>query len=227
MIALLLVTMGETQIHLGLSRAHSGEGGFFLALPSEVASAHGPGPEASIGGSRPPASEQVNHSPGEERRRGNIVAEPRQVTYCGLYCGLCAQGSRIPKQASALRESMRREAWDRWGQEIPRFKEFWAFLDWLVASEAGCNCREEKCGPPTCGIRRCAQGKGVNVCPFCDEYPCRWIAGLAKGYVNLLADGKRMTEIGLERWVEEQEARKTTGFAYVDIRCHPYEIPDT
>ena len=57
------------------------------------------------------------------------MAEPRQVTYCGLYCGLCAQGSRIPKQASALRESMRREAWDRWGQEIPRFKEFWAFLD--------------------------------------------------------------------------------------------------
>jgi len=44
--------------------------------------------------------------------------------------------------------------------------------------------------------------------------------------VNLLADGKRLTEIGLERWVEEQEERKATGFAYVDIRCHRYEVPD-
>jgi len=26
-----------------------------------------------------------------------------------------------------------------------------------------------------------------------------------------------MTEIGLARWIEEQEARKATGFAYVDI----------
>jgi len=58
------------------------------------------------------------------------------------------------------------------------------------------------------------------------RYPCHRIAGLAKGHVNLLAEGKRMTEIGLDRWVEEQEERKATGFAYVDIRCHPYEVPD-
>jgi len=50
--------------------------------------------------------------------------------------------------------------------------------------------------------------------------------GIAKGYVNLLADGRRMTDIGMERWIEEQEARKATGFSYVDIRCYPYEIPD-
>jgi hypothetical protein len=42
----------------------------------------------------------------------------------------------------------------------------------------------------------------------------------------LLADGKRMAEIGLDRWIEEQEARKATGFCYTDIRCQPYEVPD-
>lgn len=150
----------------------------------------------------------------------------RQVTYCGLYCGLCAQCNRIPRRAGALRESMQKEAWDLWGREIPRFEEFWAFLNWLVDSEAKCSCRGGKCGPPFCGIRKCAQQKGVDACPFCDEYPCHRIEGLAKGYVNLLADGKRMTEIGLDRWIEEQEARKATGFSYVDIRCHPYEVPD-
>lgn len=150
----------------------------------------------------------------------------RQVTYCGLYCGLCAQGNRIPKRAAALRESMQKEAWDQWGQEIPRFQEFWEFLNRLVDSEANCSCRDGTCGYPFCGIRKCAQEKSIDVCPFCDDYPCHRIEGLAKGYVNLIADGKRMTEIGLERWIKEQEARKATGFAYVDIRCYPYEVPD-
>ena len=30
----------------------------------------------------------------------------------------------------------------------------------------------------------------------------------------------------LARLREEQEARRATGFCYVDIRCHPYEVPD-
>jgi len=151
----------------------------------------------------------------------------KSVTYCGLYCGLCAQANRIPKRAAALRESMQKEGWDRWGTEIPRFRDFWQFLDGLVRAEAESGCRGGKCGPPLCGIRKCAQTKGVEVCPFCGDYPCRRIEGLAKGYVNLLADGKRMVEIGLERWIEEQEARKATGFCYVDIRCHPYDVPES
>ncbi|MEW6106136.1 MAG: NAD-dependent epimerase/dehydratase family protein [Bacillota bacterium] len=37
-------------------------------------------------------------------------------------------------------------------------------------------------------------------------------------YPLLLADGRRMREIGLEKWVAEQEARDATGFAYADVR---------
>lgn len=149
----------------------------------------------------------------------------KHVTYCGLYCGLCAQGGRIPKQAAALRDTMRREGYEYWGAEIPGFREFWRFLDHLADSGPRCSCREGVCGPPFCAIRTCAPAKGVEVCAFCDEYPCRRILGIAKGYVTLLADGARMREIGLARWIEEQEERKATGFAYADIRCHPYDIP--
>jgi len=35
-----------------------------------------------------------------------------------------------------------------------------------------------------------------------------------------------MRAIGLESWIAEQEERRKTGFAYCDIRCQPYEIPD-
>lgn len=149
----------------------------------------------------------------------------KQVTYCGLYCGLCSQSNRTPKQASALRDTMRKDGWEHWGRQIPRFEEFWQFLDGLAEGEGKCSCRSGKGGPPFCGIRKCAAGKGVDSCPFCDQYPCHRIEGLAKGYVNLIPDGKRMKEIGLDLWIEEQEARKATGFCYVDIRCYPYEVP--
>jgi hypothetical protein len=153
------------------------------------------------------------------------MANLRLVTYCGLYCGLCSSCSRTPKQAGALRDTLRRDGIEHWGTDFPDFKEFWRFLNGVAESGSRCSCREGTCGPPFCTIKKCAPEKGVDVCAFCDQYPCERILGLAKGYVTMLADGKRMKEIGLDRWIEEQEKRRATGFIYADIRCEPYEIP--
>jgi hypothetical protein len=149
-----------------------------------------------------------------------------QVTYCGLYCGLCTQRNRIPRKAGELRETMRKEGWDYWATAQDGFDAFWAFLNKLADMEEECSCRLGKCGPPFCGIRKCAREKGIEVCAFCDEYPCYRIEGLAKGYVNLLADAARMREKGIEAWIDEQEERRKTGFAYSDIRYRPYEVPN-
>ena len=46
------------------------------------------------------------------------------------------------------------------------------------------------------------------------------------GYPTLIADGKRIKKIGIDAWIEEQEERVKTGFAYADIRCYPHEVPD-
>lgn len=153
------------------------------------------------------------------------MTDLRLVTYCGLYCGLCTERGRIPRQAAALRELMSKEGYETWGSDMPGFKEFWSFLEGLSDPDRTClGCRQGG-GPPFCGIRKCAQRRGVEVCGFCAEYPCERILTLGKGYPTLVADGQRMREIGLERWIEEQEERAKTGFAYVDIRCHPYDIP--
>jgi hypothetical protein len=148
----------------------------------------------------------------------------KMVTYCGLYCGLCTQINRIPRMARDLRETMHKEGYDSWAVEMPGFNEFWKFLGDLMEMQSKCSCRENTCGPPFCGIRKCAEKKDIDVCVFCEEYPCGKILGIAKGYPTLLADGKRMKDIGLEAWIKEQEERAKTGFAYLDIRCHPYEI---
>ncbi len=120
---------------------------------------------------------------------------------------------------------MAKDGYDAWGAELSGFRDFWEFLGDLCDPDKACpGCRQQG-GPPFCSIRKCARQRGIDVCVFCDEYPCRRIEGIAKGYPTLIADGKRMKEIGLEPWIAEQEERAKTGFAYVDIRCHPYEVP--
>ena len=121
---------------------------------------------------------------------------------------------------------MKKEGWEYFGGEQTNFKEFWAFLNKLAEMGPGCSCRSGKCGPPFCVIRKCVQEKGIDACPFCDEYPCNRVLGIAQGYVTMLADGKRMKEKGLDVWIEEQEERRKTGFAYADIRNYPYSVPD-
>ncbi len=154
------------------------------------------------------------------------MAELRLVTYCGLYCGLCAERGRIPRQASALKESMAKEGYEFWGKELPRFTEFWDFLGGLCDPDQACpGCRQDG-GPPFCAIRKCARERQIEICISCEEYPCKRVLGIAKGYPTLIADGQRMGEIGIEAWVQEQEERAKTGFAYVDIRCYPYEVPE-
>jgi len=102
------------------------------------------------------------------------------------------------------------------------FEPLWRFLEGLAESEFSCSCREGTRGPPLCSIRKCAPEKGVDACPFCDGYPYERILGLAKDYVMMLADGKRMKEIGLDRWIDEQEERRTTGFASYPMRAAWY-----
>jgi len=147
------------------------------------------------------------------------------VTYCGLYCGLCSQLNRVPRQARALQETMKKDGWESFGHYQKDFDQFWVFLERVVESETRCGCRKDTCGPP-CGIKKCARESGVETCPFCAKYPCERILGIAKGYPTMLADAKRMKDKGIDVWVQEQEERRKTGFAYVDIRCYPYEVAD-
>lgn len=154
------------------------------------------------------------------------MTDLKVVTYCGLYCDLCGGRSRIPHRAQKLRDSMVEEGYESWGNEISGFTPFWTFLNNVCDPEKACpGCRQGG-GPPFCSIRKCAQERKVDVCAFCQDYPCRKINELARGYPTLIADGKRIREIGIDTWIEEQKKRANTGFIYADIRCYPYSVPD-
>lgn len=148
------------------------------------------------------------------------------VAHCGLYCGVCAHRNRIPGRARSLQDAMRKEGYDFWGNDIPGFDAFWKFPGDLARSEESCTCRGGHFGPPFFVIRKCATSQGIALCPLCDEHSCHRVRGIAGGYPTLLADGARMKERGLEAWIAAQEQRAKTGFAYADIRVHPYGIPE-
>lgn len=142
------------------------------------------------------------------------------VAYCGIYCGNCAQRVRVPRQSSELRKTLHEEGFDDFYQYVPEMREsfpaFWKFLGEL--SEFDCSCRGGGGGPPDCEIRECARKRGIDVCPDCDDYPCRSIERLAQRYPLLIPDGKRMIEIGYSRWIDEAEERGRRGFCYSDSR---------
>jgi hypothetical protein len=142
-----------------------------------------------------------------------------EVTFCGLYCGLCAGRRRIPHQAATLRQTLSQEGYDSGyfdilGLEIV-FATFWDGLNCL-ADRPCPGCRAGG-GNPGCEIRACAQERGVLACPLCADYPCIQL-DILKNYPLRPADGQRMQAIGIERWIAEQEARAKCGFAYTDVR---------
>lgn len=146
---------------------------------------------------------------------GNV----RDMTYCGLYCKLCATKSRIPQTATALRDTLAGDGWEDYGEYIvPDFMQFWATLNRLADFDKTCPDCRGGCGDPGCNIRKCATDREVELCPFCEQYPCKHISELAQRYPNLIGDGERLKKIGVEAWIEEQEERCRTGFCYCDIR---------
>ena len=145
------------------------------------------------------------------------------VTYCGLYCKLCDNLARIPQQASSLHKTLQKAGWEHFGPQLMSgFKEFWAGLEQLSQADPDFEgCRGGKCGNPDCSIRKCAQSRKVEFCPSCEDYPCKHIHELSRQYPNLIGDGKRLVEVGLGQWSQEQEERCEAGFCYCDIR---YEV---
>ena len=143
----------------------------------------------------------------------------QEVTFCGLYCRLCTSRTRIPQQAAALRETLRKEGYDQGYFDTPGladvFPSFWQGLNILVSSPCpGCRAGG---GYPGCPIRLCARERAVTVCADCPDYPCERLAMLSH-YPTLRADNEHLRQIGLERWIEEQEERARCGFCYADVR---------
>jgi hypothetical protein len=136
------------------------------------------------------------------------MEEFRYDTYCGLYCGAC----EIMDAYRAGIESGRTPQWD----DLPA--SFTGHIPHAEIKCHGCKSDDVFAGCRTCPIRACALKKGIlGTCRDCRKYPCMiyaafkvvwWLRKLGKKLPHWRAakpNLKRMREIGIDRWLEEQD----------------------
>lgn len=126
------------------------------------------------------------------------------VAPCGQDCAMCLDNAGSPVSLHA------RDLWralDDYGAMAGwRASHDEAFVDYVAFERVlarlaggGClGCRGGVCPSAGCAIRDCAEGRGVDFCYQCPEFPC---------------DGAEMPEARRERWKRNNERIAVVGLA--------------
>jgi len=134
------------------------------------------------------------------------------MCYCGLYCENRPVNSRVAPAARVLYEEMRKAGFEDVINTIPGGDGFWSFLKGMAEGGSWSSCKEG-CGNPGCAVRLCAKEKGVELCAFCDEYPCEKFNAL-QGCQAMKQDSDLLRSQGIEAWAKLQDERRKIGFTY-------------
>ena len=131
---------------------------------------------------------------------------------CGLHCGKCYAYTRgdIQAKSSQLANSLGNfEVYAKRFVELvgdPVFLKYPDFRDFLgYLAEGKCEgCRKENCRLfKGCGVRSCSEGKNVDFCFQCEDFPCDQTGFDEHLYKRYVGINERMKEIGVEAYYEE------------------------
>jgi len=148
---------------------------------------------------------------------GGFVGRRELISFCGLYCDLCDSRSRIPKRAAALLDALVAAGHEHGAADRPGFEAFWSYLVGLAEADGVCRACRTMGDALGCEIMRCAEGRGVEICVFCDDYPCALIEEMLSQFPALREEHARLAELGVDDWLAEQDERVSRGLCYSDI----------
>jgi len=137
----------------------------------------------------------------------------KYACYCGLTCENCAVKVKVEPAARVLYDEMKKAGFEEVIAFIPGGDGFWPFLKGMAENGMCVSCKEMG-GDPGCAIRLCAQGKGVDMCAFCEAYPCEKLAVFLGKYPELDRDNALLRECGWDAWAALQDGRKAEGYTY-------------
>ena len=141
------------------------------------------------------------------------------LCYCGLYCKMCSIINGLPQAARSLHQIMQEDGWEGFGSFMyPEFGDFWKVLAELKEMDNTSPLCIGGCGNPACEIRICAQAKGLDICAFCDEYPCVKLRAFTDAYPFILKNNERIREIGISAWLVEQDELVARGVTHKSLK---------
>ena len=133
----------------------------------------------------------------------------KELGHCGLSCGKCLAFSEgdIGRLSQELQQRLGAFGpyAERFATFTPVFGNYPAFEELLEhLAESNCaGCRAGGCRNAGCGVRKCAQEHGIDFCFQCDEFPCDPPGFPPPLKEKWLAIGRRMNDVGAERYYEE------------------------
>ena len=118
---------------------------------------------------------------------------------CGLYCGVCAIHIADRDNNLKFKEKL-----------VDVYKPFSKTVDDIKCKGCLSENQEDIFGYcKICPIRDCVKSKGFESCHQCDDFPCKLIDRfpIPVGKKVILRAIPRWKELGIEKWVEEEEKR--------------------
>ena len=137
------------------------------------------------------------------------------ICYCGLYCENCAVMTKVSPAAKLLYKEMGDAGFADVIQYIPGGDGFWSFLRGMAEDGICVSCKDGG-GNPGCAIRICAKEKGVELCAWCDQYPCEKLDAF-HGYPEMKQDNELLRSQGMDAWAKLQDERRKSGFTYNQV----------
>ena len=136
----------------------------------------------------------------------------KYACYCGLNCKNCAVKVKVEPTAANLLNEMNKLGFESIISFFPKGEDFWSFLNTMSRKGLCLSCKEGS-GNPTCKVRQCARERNIEMCAFCDEYPCNYFSDFFKGYSTLESDNKLLRNQGWQEWEKLQKKRNNNGIA--------------
>ena len=141
--------------------------------------------------------------------------DKKYTCYCGLYCENCAVKTKVEPAARKLFYEMKKAGFEEVINFIPGGDGFWPFLKALATDGACVSCKDGS-GDPGCAIRICAKDKGVDMCAFCQDYPCDKLTGFFNRNPILERDNALLRDKGWDAWAALQDERRQAGYSLQD-----------
>ena len=151
--------------------------------------------------------------------------DEKYICYCGLYCENCAVMAKVAPASNVLYDEMRKAGFEEIIHFIPGGDDFWSFLKGMAVDGVCISCKDGS-GNPGCTVRVCAKEKGIELCAFCEEYPCTKFDAFFQGYPILEKDNALLREQGMDAWEKLQDERHMNGFTYADEKAKQDDKPD-